>query len=110
MSPKYINRRRRPGAFLVGGAVVDGLVGFHLRPQGLHPRRTGNHQQVGVGHGLHHQIASVFERELSGALALLGSVIALAEAVIKDAEGGVSARIGIVERADDRRSRKAAGR
>ena len=32
VSAKYINRRRRPGAFLVGGAVVDGLVGFHLRP------------------------------------------------------------------------------
>ncbi len=32
VSPKHINRRRRPGAFLVGGAVVDGLVGFHLRP------------------------------------------------------------------------------
>ena len=50
---------------------------------------------------------SVFERQLSGTLALPGSAIALAEAVIEDAEGSISARIRIVERADDGRSGEA---
>ena len=61
-SAKHIDRRGRAGAFLISGTAVDRLVGFHLRPQGLNPGRTGNYQQIGVGHGLHHQIASILER------------------------------------------------
>lgn len=32
LSARYVNRCSRPSPFLVGSAVVDGLVRFHLCP------------------------------------------------------------------------------
>ncbi len=107
VSTKYVNRRRCSRAFLVGGAGVDGLIGVDLRSQGFDTRRSGDDKQVGVGHRAHDQVASVFQRELSGALALLRSTVALAKTEIEDFEGRVSTRIGVIEGTDDCRSRKA---
>ena len=51
---EHINCRRRPGTFLIAGAVVDGLVCCDLRPLALGTGRACNHEQVGVSDGLHH--------------------------------------------------------
>ncbi len=59
------------------------------------------HLKIGVRHSLDHQVPGILIGELSGTLALLKRPIILPLVVIEDGEGGRSAEIGVMKRADD---------
>ncbi len=87
-----------PGSLLIRGAVVERLRGLHLRANRFHARSVGDDLQIGAGRGLHHQVARVHHRELSGAPALHRRAIVLARTVVECVPGRIGAHIGVMER------------
>ncbi len=86
--------------------IGDGLIERNLRGSNLRLDTAdlgfvGQHQQIGVAHGEHNQIARIFRRQLRGGKVVARGKIVAQRLHIHERPGHVGAHIDIAERPDD---------
>ncbi len=99
--PQLVQQRRR-ARLVIGNRLVErnfgrGHLRFHARDLGL----IGQHQQIGIAHGQHHQFPRVLRRELRGGKVVARGQVVAQRVHIHQRPAQRSANIGIPKRPDE---------